>query len=283
MASSKKRTINPDPFPKIKEYALKQGTSIYLNRSEENKKIQTSYSWEPKDKILEINTEELEKKDKGKLLDLIRFLFDNNCLFFRKDSRSTFISYEEYSKTNHDKAIIDFFEPIIPTDDFKALKMSLFLRYQSSLGKPIRHLKEDIIEKFGLRGANIANLCSVNYFEEELKPLYNQISPSKFKEYYNALIAERAKALFVSGRHDLKSLEAEFLKTLGKAKRYSIKLFKIYAKGKNNVDLTKQFVAKLDSKEEDAFISQIPFEEFTTRKENEDEEIPTVEYVVNLL
>ncbi|KAA3649766.1 MAG: hypothetical protein DWP98_06460, partial [Bacteroidetes bacterium] len=191
-----KKTIKPsDVISIIKKYSEKEGTSILFD-NEILKDIDSSYSWESKDKVLCLNTDKIiEDGFKAELLLILKEYFENGSVIILNDIKPTITAYTHYAKTNKDQAILEFFRPIIPFDDFQALKMSLFLRYQDLNKKPIAYLKEDIISKYGSRGGNISNLCSKKYFEEEFKPLYNQVSNEKFNEYYEAVVMEKAKAL----------------------------------------------------------------------------------------
>ena len=74
--------------------------------------------------------------------------------------------------------------------------MSLFLRSELKRNRNVSGYKNDIREQFGERGANIANLCTAGYFENEFMPLY-ALSHEEFKEYYELAVKEKARALFV--------------------------------------------------------------------------------------
>ena len=272
-----------DPFAQILLYANKKGASIFFNDSETNQLIDTPYSWEPKNKVLDINTDYLIGIDRKKTLQLIRDTFEINGFIFEKEKKDVIKNYSDYFSKSPDKKLLDFFNEIIPEDDYYALKMSLFLRHQSKHHKNIRHLKEDITEKYGRRGANIANLTSVDFFEEELMGFYNQVTRAQFDSFYEAIVGERAKFLFVSGLHNFKKLTSEFIETYNKAKKHHLKIFKIYAKGESNVALTTEFVSKLDLEDQDSFELEIPFESFIIKKENEDIDVPTISFIVQIL
>lgn len=281
--SSKKAINKEDVISIIRKYSNKVGTSLLLDVGNLNG-IGSSYSWDNKDKVLCLNTDKIiEDGFKKELFLILKENFESGNEFILNDIKPTITAYENYTKSNDDQATLEFFREIIPIDDFNALKMSLFLRYQDSKHKPIGYLKEDIISKYGSRGGNISNLCSARYFEEEFKPLYNEISREKFNEYYEAVVMEKAKALFVSSKHDINKLEIDFLTTLNKAKRFAMKLFKIYARGKQNISLIRRFVGKIDKADDVDFSSIIPFKEFTIQRIKEDHEIPAIEYEVKIL
>lgn len=267
----------------IKEYSEKKGAIIILDEDVFLKDTDNWYSWDPKNKILNLNTEviinEGYKKD---LFEIIRNFFDSNVGFKDLSIRPTVKSYEEYYDQSPDKELLNFFKSNIPFDDWMALKMSLFLRFQDKKGKPIAYLKEDITSKYGTRGANIANLCTIDFFEDEFKPLFNQLEVPKFKEYYEHVVGERAKVLFVSSKHDLEALTDAFLKTLNKCKTHGIRSFKMYARASQNISVLKKFVALLDAKKDENFTQDILFEEFSVVKVLEDSEIPTVAFEVKL-
>jgi hypothetical protein len=83
--------------------------------------------------------------------------------------------FDKYEKNNPDKTMLKFFKDKIPKEDFEALRVSLFIRALYKDNENIFQVKKDVIKKFGERGKNITNLCSAGYFENFIKPLYEEI------------------------------------------------------------------------------------------------------------
>lgn len=105
--------------------------------------------------------------------------------------------------------LLDFFKDKIPRDDFLALRAALFMRKsfrERSRRDFVYRLKLQIIQKYGLRGKSITNLCTSGYFETLIAPMYNEMvvkkgaSPEDFLRAYDVIIKESAFAVFISSQ-----------------------------------------------------------------------------------
>ncbi len=195
------------------------------------------------------------------MLEIIKKVFTGGGLVLKKSKEELLYSYKEYVIYNTDKSILTFFASILPRDDFYALKMSLYLRDQQSKGKNISEYKREIRQKFGDRGANIANLCTAGYFEAEFMPLfYNSVSKNTFHEYYEIVVAKKAKALFVHAGMGVKEIQTAFNEMIDKAVKYRMKHFHIHGLGYQNVSNIKEFFAKKPIDPEDKYIFKKEYE-----------------------
>jgi len=276
----KPKPINPklDTPEKIKTLANKKGVTIYLDMDDnsEEAKMGLAYSYSRKSKILTIVGTYLKEKDKPLLLEIIKKAFTSGGLLLKKSKEEVLNSYNEYATNNNDRGILQFFFNVIPKDDFNALKMSLYLRDQQVKGKNISGYKRDIRERFGERGANIANLCSAGYFEAEFMPLlYNSVSKDEFYEYYEIAVGKKARALFVHGGMDRDDIEKEFNAMLGRALNYHMKDFRVHGLGKQNVFNIKDFFSNKQSDPEDKYIFKKGYEKT--------EPSYVIEYVITII
>ncbi len=259
---------------RIRELAKKKGVTIVLDMddSSQEAKMDSAYSYSSHSKTLTIVASSLEAQDKPLLLEIIKKVFTGGGLIWKDSKEETLDSYNEYSAQNTDGKILGFFQGIMPPDDFIALKLSLYLRSEQLKGKNIHSYKQDIRDRFGDRGSNIANLCSAGYFENEFMPLYNLVSKEEFAEYYEIAIGKKARALFVHFGMDAEEIQSAFEQMVEKAEKYHMHDFRIHGLGEKNVENIKKFFATRTPKDDENFIIQKEYEKVT--------EPPAIEYAV---
>ena len=248
MSNLKKKTPRKPLFETIRELSQKKGVTVILDTdiNSDIYKIGTPYAYEPKEKILTLLVNNFEGVNKDNLELLIKEWFNNGLLVLRTDTEKVFKSYSKYHNENPDIDTLKFFQDILSKDDFSALKLSLYLRNELKKGKYISSFKSDIRNKFGDRGANIANLCTSGYFESEFMPLYNKEGREEFDKYYKIVVEEKARALFV---HSSMDINTEFEKILEKSIKYHMKDFRIHGLGSQNVSAINDFITKRQSQE----------------------------------
>jgi hypothetical protein len=235
----------------------------------------TEYSYDPDLKFLRIITSVLEQKDKPFLLEIIRLIHDADNLIWKASKQEVLNSFKEYSSHNEDSTTLEFFSKILSADDFSALKLSLYLRSQLAVhkNKDIRVYKEDIRDRFGERGNNIANLCTAGYFEMEFMPLYNEVTEEEFYKYYEIAVGKRARALFVNSGMDVADIEKAFEETLAKAIRYYMSEFRIHGKGNVNVSNIKKFFSSKPATEA----------RYIIQKAYDDPKLAAIEYAIKII
>ena len=219
--------------------------------------VSSSYSHE--DKILRVVVSALSN-DKELVLDLIRKIHGEGELIWKTTKTDTLSSYTKYSKHNEDKGLLQFFEGKLSKSDFEALKMALFIRSEMLKHHNIYEYKKDIRDKFGERGANIANLCSAGYFEQEFRPLYNAVLLEDFKEYYELAVGKKARALFIHSGMSEHEIAEEFSKMVDKALKYHMADFRVHALGIVNVTAIKTFFQTRVADADEKFTVQIKYE-----------------------
>lgn len=258
MSSTNRRKSQPKQSLReaIEGYLSKKGLIIQLDMKGDSQegRMDLPYSYSDKTRTLHIVAPVMASKDEELLNEIIRRVFDDGGLILKTNTRETLESYQEYAAQNNDTKILEFFASILSREDYSALRMSLYLRYAKSKGRNVHRLKQDIRDKYGDRGANIANLCSADYFEKDFMPLYNQVTKEEFYQYYELAVGIKAKALFVHSGMSLHEIEEEFFIILSKAIKYHIKEFTIHGLGPTNVEIIKQFVAAHSSPEEERFV-----------------------------
>lgn len=259
---------------RIKNISEKKGVTIILDYNENSDLVQIDslYSYDSKNKILKIFAPELGKKNKELLFKLIRKTFNEGGLIWKSTKSEALNSYNDYTTHNKDQKILDFFRPILNNNDFSALKMSLFLRVQSEMGKDINMYKAEIRNKFDDRGANIANLCSAGYFENEFEKLYMTVPKTEFHEYYEMVVGAKARALFVNVHMTVNQIEKEVNEMVEKAIKYHMDDFRLHGKGKTNVTRIEKFVKLRTDKDG-----------YKIEKVYDDPKLSAVEYLVKII
>ncbi len=173
-------------------------------------------------------------------------------------TREEIIEYEKSPKKLENQAVLDFFKPILSEDDNDALASALFLRDYASKGKNVYGLKTAIVDEFGKRGNNIANLCSANYFEGFLIPLYNQMGVNdikRFNELYEELVNDNFLAIFINRRETEESLNSEVIHKIAIGKNYGFQYLHIRGLSPQNVKTISSWMEK--NKESAQFVIKV--------------------------
>ena len=251
----------------IKTYASKKGVSIYFewDDTSDTAMIGSPYLYERKEKILTIIICNLSTHDKPLVFELIRKIHDEGGLIWKETKKETLELYKEYSTSDKNKDVLEFFKPILDKDDFEALKMAYFIKSEMHAHHKVHEYKKDIRDKFGERGANIANLCTAGYFEIEFMPLFEKVSRADFDTYYELAVGKKARALFIHTGMSHVEIEEEFYKMVDKALKYHMNDFRVHGLGEVNVSSIKNFFNHRVASSEEKFVIKKRYEtEFPT-------------------
>jgi len=153
---------------------------------------------------------------------------------------------EDITKTEQDiqneaPQTFEYFEDKIPSADLPILRAALYIRSVHQRGLQVWQMKSDIMERYGTRGANIANLCSAGYFESQLKPMYEELatrpnfSRQLFIDNYNVIVDSAPFAVFIGRSRSVDNLVKEVEQKLQINKKYGIAQMNIHAIGAENV------------------------------------------------
>lgn len=258
----------------ITKLAFTEGVTVVFDWDESTQDSQSGakYTFEPKGRILTLNICLLQEEEKPFLLDLIRKIHEVNEGYIWKANKSEILEkFETFKEENKYKQILDLYQKIIPTDDFSALKMSYFLKDYHLTNEPLGYLKNDIRLKFGERGANIANLCTAGYFENEFKQYYEKVSNvNTFLEYYESAVSLKERALFVHSKMSIDEIRKEVERMVEKSITYGMYGFRIHGKGKYNIAAITEFVDSVTQEDN-----------FTVDIAKSDTLLEVVEYLVN--
>jgi hypothetical protein len=224
-----------------------------------------------KSQTLLIDPSKLDKTQYEEFKNIAATYIDNGNYLLEDESSELLDRLYKFNKESHYNKYLNFFQPIIPTEDFRALQSSYFMRKENESNKNAAQLgvfKRQIRNQFGKRGGHIANLCTAGYFEELLIPIHNH-NKSSFQDWYNLVVEKEALTLFIHA--GLK--KGEIISTLKNktelAKKYGLNSFYVHTKGKRNIktvheclkefEKTYQAIPKVDREISDLDIIIIQF------------------------
>jgi hypothetical protein len=192
--------------------------------------------------------------DAAKQADFLKSLPDavdqDEIALVDREARARLENLSQSDKDNKD--ILHFFKPILPGDDFAALRSS-FLVGQLWERRAPRHaaIKSDIIDRYGDRGRNICNLATAGYFHSVIKPLYEAMHKTSgfkladFHDHYNIIIEQSAFAVFVSGAMSAAVIIDEVKAKVRRNSKFGIKYVSIHGIGKETVKNIRTAVAAI--------------------------------------
>lgn len=204
---------------------------------------------------ININVPSLSERGKGDLKKIIEGAVKTEGSLLLEDKAKKVL--EDFNKEDKDEATrvtLDYFRGKIPLPDIEILRASLYIKTVFERGESVEDLKWGIIQRYGKRGNNIANLCTAGYFETIIKPLYEEMaaqpdfSTEKFLARYEVIVTQSTFAVFVNRRMSADELRAEVERKMELNKKYGIKTLNIHGIGAENVDKILDLVSELKDK-----------------------------------
>ncbi len=202
-----------------------------------NNKIEKKY--EITKNILSINYASLDEKEVAEIKRAFDQSLKNGIPIVESQSAALLdkleVSYESVEQK------MNVYKDIVPSRDIAPLRASLYLREQHESHNDVSLLKHDIICRYGIRGNNIANLCTAGYFEDIIKPLFDEMSKednfdkNAFNDAYDLIVDSCLLAIFVNSRKNFEDHKSRVLAKIKANKRYGINWLKIHGIGEGNV------------------------------------------------
>ncbi len=231
---------------KILSFFDKNGITIIIDADsrEDSVRMGLPFTYEKKDRVLTIFLNNLENSEKLLLLPAVHSFFYKHGLVLDIKQEELLSSYKDYESNNPYAVIIEAFKDRISSNDLDALKMSLYMRWLKDNGeKYVERYKLDIRERFGSRGAYIANLVNAGYFENDLFEAANSMAFEDFERHYKQSVGEESIALFVHRGLTPSFMRKAIEDKIEKCRKYSRETFRIMGYGKDNVDFIKFFLS----------------------------------------
>ncbi|MDD5130456.1 MAG: hypothetical protein PHS66_05350 [Candidatus Omnitrophica bacterium] len=208
------------------------------------------YTLNPVDNSCTVN---LGKLDAQKKNDFLTSLIEEGNVLLLEKAKSEVDSFRTEERVPENQAIIQFLSSKIPPEDLNIWRAALYLRasFKKGLSAIVTRIKLEIMEKYGDKGRNIANLCTAGYLEEWLIPSYEKLkqapndeesAKSSFLKLYMLLVNELPFTVFVCHKMSLVDLRQE----IDSRKKYGMDFVNIHGIGEDNVAKIKTVVDEIE-------------------------------------
>lgn len=185
------------------------------------------------------------------LKKLIKASLEEKYLIIDESAQKRIEDFSSVNSTIIFQSTYDFFKGKIPSSDLEILRASLYVKTVYERGESVNDLKWQIMQKYGVRGKNIVNLCTAGYFDSIIKPLYGEMlkragfTPEDFTSTYNKIIEHYTFAVFVSSRMTKDELKKEITSKIEDNKKYGVKSMNIHGLGEENVKKIVEVLSEL--------------------------------------
>jgi len=223
--------------------------SVTVNIKNDNSK---KFVHDESSKTVSINLEKIKKEEVENVGELCRQAFNEDVIFLGKEEKETIEDVREQEKSSETRKALEFLKGKVPLDDFNIWRAALYLRvsHEKGLHPKTKELKFQVIQKYGKKGANIANLCTAGYLETALIPIYEGLTKScsepevlgTFQEIYSSFVRELPNTIFVCQRMG----EEELVEKIGRRKKYGVYFINIHGIGKDNVAKINKAISTID-------------------------------------
>ncbi len=210
-------------------------------------KIKSSVHLDNDTKSLFLNIDKMSEKERQQLKAIIPEIYDESGSILRSDTRKLIENFRQVEADPATAATLDYFRPLIPADDWPILRSSLYMK---ECHRRDRHPEGDrtksaIVETYGDRGRNIANLYSAGYFDDWFRPLHEALvaehedvaeAKRAFEKIYETIVKDAPWTVFVSRHRTKSAIKTEIVGKLQKNVGYGIKWLNVHGLGQDNVD-----------------------------------------------
>ena len=178
------------PFSQLKELNIKININSFNKTNPERKPILIDETTETLHFFPNHISQHISPEKEKEFIELLKLYREERGKLVSAKKNSLLNCLYEFTKeeSKEDQEILIFFNNKIPHKDYLVLRDSLFLRREFFIKKKspgtITSYKLDIRNRFGIRGVNIANLCTAGYFEKLIMPLFGEHSKEDFEYYY---------------------------------------------------------------------------------------------------
>lgn len=195
--------------------------------------------YNPVDKTCVVNLDKL-KDDQKK--DFLTSIIEGEDILLLDKVKTEFDDFRLQEKISETQEIIKFLSPKIPSEDLDIWRAALYLRsyFKKGMNATVTKLKLEIMQKYGDKGRNIANLCTAGYLEEWLVPHYDKLKQSlgneelvnnSFLKFYKLLVNELPFTVFVCHKMTQNDLRQE----INDRRTYGMDFVNIHAIGEENI------------------------------------------------
>jgi len=188
------------------------------------------------------------------LRDTLMPVFNKDDIMFVEDKPVELLNeYQNYSKSNPNEELLDFFKDKLSTTDFTLLQTGLYINHLMETDQNSSRVKSGVINAHGEREKNVVNLASAGYFKSHFKPLYEELDrqPGETKELfaqeYESIVLDLPFVVFVN-RQTVDSIVDQVKAKANKNTKYAIKEDRILLHGfGTNAELLEEAATVLKS------------------------------------
>jgi hypothetical protein len=240
---STKRQPNSYVTETISKLAAKRGVYIFLDADDisQTSKEGKKFSYDEGEKLLTIVPYNLTPEEQLGVLPIVKSFLEKHHLLLDSEQETIVQNYQGYNDNNPYTELLDLYAGKIPYNDLNALKMAFFMKAHSEEGNSIEEYKQQIRDRFGVRGAYIANLCKASYYEDSFRTKCINLSSSKFTDYYELKVGQELAALFVHSGLTIGTIREVFSEKISGCLLNDFGRFRILGFGRKNVELINEF------------------------------------------
>jgi hypothetical protein len=225
---------------------------VKIIKNDHSKKV------EVKDNNLIINvSKSIEEKDKIISEGTAFQGLEEGFTFLEDGAVEKLEDFQKYDQSDATRKPLGFLKNKIPSEDINIWRAALYLRehYRHKDHKLTTQVKREIRQKYGDKGGNIANLCSAEYLENFLEPLYFNLKEQyeaedeaikEFKKTYKHVVTELPFTIFVSHQSDLDGIKKE----ISKKRTYGHRHINIHGIGSGNTKTIENLLEELEENTE---------------------------------
>ncbi|MGD0336705.1 MAG: hypothetical protein ABSB18_06360 [Candidatus Omnitrophota bacterium] len=244
--------ISPKVSIDINNPIIINNLNVHITNVDNNQDV----SYDPETKTCNLNLKNLGQDSKKEILSLD--LLDEGRILLQDACKNTIEEFRSQEKSSETQERLKFLDKKIPPEDLNIWRAALYLKYcynTKELNHKVSIIKYQIIQKYGDKGKNIANLCTAGYLEEWLIPSYDKLKETltdedlakiEFGKIYSNFVNQLPFTIFVSHVMTRDELRKEILRR----KEFGIAFVNIHAIGDVNVLKVKAVVVDIEKERE---------------------------------
>lgn len=210
---------------------------------------------EVQDQTLNIGLRNLPVEETKQVHELLRdALQKEGVRFIENKAEKVVEDIIENENVDEIQKVLNKLRPYLPSKDIAILRASLYLRKifkSEGEGKSSGTLKQQIMLRHGDRGRKIANLCTAEYFHEQIIPLLDQMQSAPnfvledFLRVYNTIIDEHGFAVFLVASWTEEQMLEAIKKKISANLKYGLRYIHIHVIGNQAVKKAQAAVAEM--------------------------------------
>jgi hypothetical protein len=223
---------------------------ITINKSDQSRKVEYNDS----SKKLTVNVDGLDGQEEPKIKELLNLAINEDYALLEENAKVLMEDFERADKSFETQNILKFLKPKIPVDDLNIWRAALYLKnkHESTRKEEVKSVKRQIMQKYGDRGKNIANLCSADYVKDYMIPLYDaliqyykdeSVARERFRKAYSIIVEELPFTIFVNHQMTINDIKTE----INRRRKYGSKFINIHGISEDNKRKIQEVSSELET------------------------------------